>query len=176
MLDFPFQAQLAIAIAERPSKLRFQPSKVLDLLAHICQLAFEHRLNFGAIVMFLAQRQQFLHFGQREPQLLGMADKLEFMNLISIEQAIAAGAPARTLNESNFLVEPDRVHTDTGLLRSFSDLNSFSHITIKDKPWSYVQSQAESDAATCGLAWVKTSGEHFRSRGGDYARTDLTRI
>jgi hypothetical protein len=67
MLDFPFQAQLAMAIPKCPSKLRFQQCKALDLLPHAGQLALEHRFDFRTCVMPLPQRQQFLHFGQRTP-------------------------------------------------------------------------------------------------------------
>jgi len=42
MLDFPFQAQLPIAIAVRPRKLSFQPGKAFDLIPHIHQFAREH--------------------------------------------------------------------------------------------------------------------------------------
>ena len=98
MLDIPFQAQLTIAIAECASKLPFQPSKALDLLAHTCQLVLEHGLHFRTSVMLLPQRQQFSNFGQREPQFLSMPDKLEVANLLSVEQAISASTPTGTLD------------------------------------------------------------------------------
>ena len=47
------QAQLAIAIAECPCKLRFQPRKTLDFLLHIRQLALEHGLHVRTSVMRL---------------------------------------------------------------------------------------------------------------------------
>jgi len=59
MLDFPFQAQLAITIAERPRKLRFQMDEAFDLFTHVRQFVLEHGLHFGTSVMLLPQRQQF---------------------------------------------------------------------------------------------------------------------
>ena len=40
MLDFPFQAEFAIAIAECPCKFRFQPGKTSALLPDIPSLPF----------------------------------------------------------------------------------------------------------------------------------------
>jgi hypothetical protein len=45
MLDFPFQAQLAIAIAHCFSKLGFQIDKGFDLRVHVRQFALEHGLH-----------------------------------------------------------------------------------------------------------------------------------
>ena len=44
MFDFPFQAQLAIAVAHSLSKLGFQMEKTFDLYAHVRQLALKHRV------------------------------------------------------------------------------------------------------------------------------------
>ncbi len=41
MLDFPLQPQLAIAIAERPRKLRFQMDEAFDLFTHVRQFVLE---------------------------------------------------------------------------------------------------------------------------------------
>ena len=53
MLDFPFEAQFAIAITERPCKFRFQSGETIDLLPHIPQFALEHGLHFRTNVMLL---------------------------------------------------------------------------------------------------------------------------
>src|SRR6185437_6495989 len=71
---------------------------------------------------------------------LGMPHKFEVANLLSVEQAIPARAATGTLCESESLIEADRVHTDTGQLRSLSDVQHLCHV-YKNKPWSYVQSQ-----------------------------------
>ena len=64
-----------------------------------------------------------------------MPHKLEVVNLISVEQPITTSAAARTLNESQFLIEADRVHANAGLFCSFSDVNSSCHtITRRIKP------------------------------------------
>jgi hypothetical protein len=42
MLDFPFQEQLAIAIAHCLSKLGFQVDKAFDLCVHVRQFPPEH--------------------------------------------------------------------------------------------------------------------------------------
>ncbi len=57
MLDFAFQAQLAIAIAQRPRKFRFQSGETIDLLPYIPQLALEHELHFRTNVMLLPKEQ-----------------------------------------------------------------------------------------------------------------------
>src|SRR6266481_4688232 len=51
VLDFPFQAQVAITISESPCKVRFQPRETFDLFPDIPQLALEHGLDFGTSVM-----------------------------------------------------------------------------------------------------------------------------
>jgi len=100
MLDFPFETQFAIAITERPCKLRFQSGETIDLLPHIHQLALEHGLHCRTNVMLLPQRQQLFDFGQGEPQFLRMSHKFEIVNVLSIEQAISARAATCTLDES----------------------------------------------------------------------------
>ena len=127
MLDFPFQPQLAIAIAERPRKLRFQMDEAFDLFTHVRQFVLEHGLHFGTSVMLLPQRQQFLNFVQREPQFLGVPHEYEVMNLLSVEQAISARAAIRTPEESEFLIEADRVHANAGQLRCLTDVNGLRH-------------------------------------------------
>src|SRR5579863_2469533 len=93
-------------------------------------------------MMLLPQGQQFLNLDQREPQFLGMSHKCEITNLLAVEQAISARAATRTLDESESLIEANRVHADAGQFRGLTDLNDPHHI-LKDKPWSYVQSQEE---------------------------------
>src|SRR5258708_2627170 len=85
MLDFPLQAQLAIAITEGPCQLHFEPGKTRDLLANVLQFALEHGLHFGTSVMLLPQRQQFLDLVQRETELLRVPHKLEVANLLPAE-------------------------------------------------------------------------------------------
>jgi hypothetical protein len=143
MLDFPFEAQFAVAITERLCKLRFQSGETIDLLPHIPKLALEHGLHFRTNVMLLPQRQQLFDFGQGEPQFLGMSHKHEITNLLAVEQAISARAATRTLDEFESLIEANRVHADAGEFRGLTDVND-SHHTLKDKPWSYVQSQEDS--------------------------------
>ena len=63
-------------------------------------------------------------------------------NLPPVEQAISARAATRALDESEFLIEANRVHADAGQFRGLTDVNDSHHI-LKDKPWSYVQSQEE---------------------------------
>lgn len=127
MLDVAFQPQLPIAIAERPRQICFQPAKAPDFLAHICELVFEHGLHIRTNVMFFPQRQQFSDFGQREPQLLSMANELEVANLFSAEQAISARAPISAIEKSEFLIEADRVDADAGQLCGLTDVNRLCH-------------------------------------------------
>lgn len=140
MLDFLFEAQLAIATAERVCKLCFQSGETVDFPPNSAQLALEHGLHFRTNVMLLPQRQQLLDFGQGEPQFLGMSHKCEIVNLLAVEQAISAQAATRTLDEPESLIEANRVHADAGQFRGRTDVNDPHHV-LKDKPWSYVQSQ-----------------------------------
>src|SRR5260370_2888621 len=110
MLDFTLKAQLAITIAERSSKLRFQPGKAFDLLAHIRQFAFKHGLRFGTGMMFLSQCQQFFNFIEPEPQFLSMPHKFAVMNLLSVEQPIPARDASNTPVKSNILIEANHIH------------------------------------------------------------------
>jgi hypothetical protein len=104
MLDFPFQTPFAIATAKRACKLRFQSGETVDLLPNSRQLVVEHGLHFGTNMMLLPQGQQFLNFGEREPQFLGMSHKCKIANLPHVEQAISARAATRTLDESESLI------------------------------------------------------------------------
>ena len=88
MLDFPFEAQFAVAITECLCKLRFQSGEIIDLLPHIPQLALEHGRHFRTNVMLLSQRQQLFDFDQGEPQFLRMSHKFEIVNILSVVQAI----------------------------------------------------------------------------------------
>src|SRR5260370_35908435 len=74
--------------------------------------------------MLLPQRQQFLNFVQREPQFLGVPHEYEVMNLLSVEQAISARAAIRTPEESEFLIEADRVHANAVQLRCLTDVTA----------------------------------------------------
>lgn len=65
-----------------------------------------------------------------------MPDKFEVANLLSVEQAIPADAPNRPINESELLVEADRINTDAGQLCGLPNLNRVCHTMFKDKPWS----------------------------------------
>jgi hypothetical protein len=71
-----------------------------------------------------------------------MSQKCEITNLLAVEQAISVRAATRTLDESESLIEANRVHADAGQSRGLTDVNDPHHIILKDKPWSYVQSQA----------------------------------
>jgi hypothetical protein len=71
--------------------------------------------------------QQLFDFAQREAQLLGMPHKCEVANLLTIEQVIPARGATRILNESEFLIEADRVHAGAGQLRGLTDVNRVSH-------------------------------------------------
>jgi len=128
MLDFPFEAQFAVAITERFCKLRFQSGETVDLLPNIPQLALEHGLHFRTNVMLLPQRQQLFDFGQGEPQFLRMSHKCEIVNIFCVEQAISAGAATCTLDKPDLLIEADRVHADAGHTRGSTDMNSHHHV------------------------------------------------
>ncbi len=65
-----------------------------------------------------------------------MPDKFEVANLLSVEQAIPADAANRPINESELLVEADRINTDAGQLCGLPNLNRVCHTMFKDKPWS----------------------------------------
>ena len=69
-----------------------------------------------------------------------MSHKFEIANLLSVEQAISARRATCTLDESELLIEADRVHTDADQFRGLTNVNRSRQI-LKDKPWSYVQSQ-----------------------------------
>ncbi len=45
-----------------------------------------------------------------------------------VKQAIPARTATGTLNESEFLIEPDRVHAGAGQLRSLTDMNCPCHL------------------------------------------------
>lgn len=142
MLDVAFQPQLTIATAECPGQICFQPAKAPDFLAHICEFVFEHGLHVRTNVMLSPQCQQFSHFCQREPQLLSMANELEIANLLEAKQAISARAPISAVEESEFLIEADRVDAYPGQLCGLTDVNRLCHRS-NDKPWSDLQSQDE---------------------------------
>jgi hypothetical protein len=51
--NYRVEAQFAVAITERLSKLRFQSAETIDLPPHIPRLALEHGLHFRTNVMLL---------------------------------------------------------------------------------------------------------------------------
>ncbi len=57
-----------------------------------------------------------------------MPYKFEVANLRSIEEAISASRTFRPLNDSEPLIEADCIHTDTGELCGFSDMNGLCHL------------------------------------------------
>src|SRR5258708_33038609 len=63
-----------------------------------------------------------------------MPHECEVAKVLSIDQAIPARAAIRTLNESEFLIEADRVHADAGQLRGLTDVNRVSHAILKINP------------------------------------------
>ena len=58
-----------------------QMSEAPYFVSYILELPFQYRLHFWANVLFLAKRQQFPDFSEREAQLLGMPHKREITNL-----------------------------------------------------------------------------------------------
>ncbi|SRR5258708_38975156 len=100
VLNLPFQAQFAIAIAKRFSQFLFQSAKTFDLFPDIHQLAIEHGLDLGTGMGLLPQTQEVLNFVQRKSQFLRMADERQVVNLLFIEQAISSCAATRAINES----------------------------------------------------------------------------
>ncbi len=134
MFNLALQSQLAIALAERAAEFGFKTCQTPDLLAHISNLALEHRLDFGAGVGHLSKGEQVFNFGERETQVLCVAHKSEIMNLLLVEQAITARAARGNLDQSELLIEPDRIHADADLLCSPADVNRNCHIRNKDKP------------------------------------------
>ena len=87
-----------------------------NFVPYVLQLPLQDRLHFWTEVLFLAQREQFLDFGQREAQLLSVPHEREVTNLLSTKQAITARA-SRHRDQTQLLVEADRVYAYTGLLR-----------------------------------------------------------
>ena len=128
VLDFPFEAQFAVAITERLCKVCFQSGEAIDLLPYIPQLALEHGLHFRTNVMLLPQCQQLFDFGQGEPQFLRMSHKCEIVNVLSVEQAISALAATCTLDKPEFLIEADRVNANAAQLRGLTDVNCLCHV------------------------------------------------
>ncbi len=105
MLDFPFQPQLAIAIAEcplqapLPTRQHFSSSPAHPQACPRAWIALRNRRDP------LSQREQFFNFVERKPQLLGMPHKFEIANPPSIEQAIPARVATSSLSESESLRE-----------------------------------------------------------------------
>lgn len=114
MLDVAFQPQLTIAIAECPGQICFQPAKAPDFLAHLCEFVFEHGLHARTNVMLSPRCQQFSDFGQREPQVLSMANELEVANLVDAKQAISARAPTTSTIPMQAKIPNPRAIPNTG--------------------------------------------------------------
>lgn len=77
-----------------------------------------------------------------------MTHKLEIVNLIFLKQAITAGTASWDLYEPELLIKADGIHADAGELCGFPDVNRLCH-AFKDKPWSYVQSQEQTQRRIC---------------------------
>ncbi len=156
VFDLALMAQLALTVPQSAAEFFLQMGEAPDFGSNILQLPVQHRLHFWAQVLFLAKRQQFLNFSEREAQFLSVPDKCEVTNLITAKQAIPASASGDGRNESQLLVETDRVHAHTGLLRRLSNVHCFRHHINRINPG--VKSRVKGIRHQCGTGKCSPSG------------------
>ncbi len=104
---------------DKPFQRRADPLQPFDLVPDFGQLFLGAALDLGAIGLGIgAQRQQLGHLGQREPQLLGLADKTDLGQGIGRVVAKAArGGFKRLWDQAAALVETDGLDADAGSFR-----------------------------------------------------------
>ena len=122
--------QVSIALSKGLVQLCFQPRKLRCLFAHIFELVAKQvsHLRTG-MVMVLIEEGQLLDFDQGEAQFLGLLNEGEVLDVRIIEKAETAFAARRLLDQSDLLIEANRVNAEPGSLRNFADLNALRHET-----------------------------------------------
>ena len=63
-----------------------------------------------------------------------MPYEFEVVNLLPIEETISPGAAGQTLNESESLVEADRIHTDAREFCRLPDVDGLCHLSVRINP------------------------------------------
>src|ERR1700741_1916152 len=107
-------------------------AKLRDLGVHLLQAPFGDRADLSPVALAVAaQAQQFLHFVQREAQILSALDEPDDANRIVGELAIAGGTPRRTREEPPALVVPKCLHVHARLRCRLADLHRTSIARIK---------------------------------------------
>ena len=77
--------------------------------------------------MFLIEDGQLLDFGQRKAQFLSLLNEDEVFHVRISEKAETAFAARRLLDQSDLLIEANRINAELGPLRNFADLNALRH-------------------------------------------------
>src|SRR5437667_3800506 len=96
--------------------------------AHISELAPKQVSHLRTrVIVFLIEDGQLLDFGQRKAQFLSPLNEDEIFHVRISEQAETTFAARRLLDQSDLLVEPNRVNAEPGPLRNFADLNALRH-------------------------------------------------
>ena len=98
------------------------PIELVDLLIDLADLFVRDRANAAAVAPGLAaQLQQFLHFVEREPQVLGALDEANDPHGLVGELAVAGGAARRLREQPAAFVVAQRLDVHPRLFRRFTD-------------------------------------------------------
>src|SRR5437867_1360948 len=123
-------AQVAITFSKGLIQFCFQPQELGCFFAHISELALKQVSHLRTrVTVVLIEDRQLLDFGQRKAQFLGLLNEGEVLDVRIIEKAETAFAARRLLDQSDLLIEANRVNAEPGSLRNFADLNALRHET-----------------------------------------------
>jgi hypothetical protein len=123
-------AQVSIAFSKRLIQLCFEPQELRYLFAHTSDFGLEQVSHLRTrVIVFLIEDGQLLDFGQRKAQFLSVLYKDEVFHVRVSEKAETAFTARWLLDQSDLLVEADRINAQSGPLRNLADLNALRHAT-----------------------------------------------
>jgi hypothetical protein len=79
------------------------------------------------VIVFLIEDGQLLDFGQRKAQLLSLLNEEEVLHVCISKKTETAFAASSLLDQSDLLIEANRVNAEPGPLRHFADLNALRY-------------------------------------------------
>src|SRR5579863_4438416 len=140
-----YRLQLSFTFLESTLQAAFQILQLCDLLLDRRQLLIQEFFDMRAgRHMVVPKDQKLTNLIQCESQLLGLADELQRFDVADSKQAEAAFSTWRSLQQSLFLVETDRVDAEPGLLGDLADLSRLSHFFSCSHTYCTIWSQLQS--------------------------------
>ena len=116
--------QFSITLLEIVYQFVFQVLQVSDFASNLGKFGAEQIPDFPAgMSTTISQIEKLFDFQQREAESLHLLDKSESRYVVCCVKPELSCCPGCSRQQRLALVEPDRVYTQVGALRSFADLD-----------------------------------------------------